>query len=674
MKTTTLLFVLMLATAELVGGAMPVLESNGGGGGGGGGGGTKRKKPFSPLGPNGEIEHCTTGEGLSRFYKRAELRYDFIDPELWMELDEQTSRLVVTLDVPYLPLDAHYVVRLGPHCASRVFGDDDPKNEQERFEGIELERTWGHAPNALYRDALANELQFGAYWINTTESVWRLDANGCARVTFSAAVPLPVLVMRCGADSDTLANDAVRFVGSYVQVELTEPARAAVGREPATWRMPFHLMLDEHSSSALLYKQVPPLDHAPMSAVLRAVAVDKRNKLSVHVQTQQAKNNARELMLASTEPLRADHASFALVADAPTVRGHAVDTVDMLMHDWSLGSAEPSQLYDGDFALRFCTTGECRAGYEDVSFALKLRLCNTNAGDEDGVFERLHSEVSQHLELAHDSVRHTSVGADQPDDKPFESGNRACMQTYVVGPSELTDKLELELIEARLCVDEDGVETERMVCDSAKHAVQLFPHSQQKANRDVRVTWPGAYGPLSVSVCFNVDALFRDDRHASLVRAHQRYESRVLIRDRAVRLPAHEFRRNTTPFDALRGVRGDSTGFAALVRSQSQQHSAFARYTLARQLAEARSAGQMVESHAHMFSVTARDGESLSSYRQSLQNLDEPQSAVTFVSVLLTMVCFIGVVVGACIVPRMRRQQSARSGDERRLRKAKQYI
>ena len=596
---------------------------------------TLQNAKFHELGLNGNYRHCVNSKDVSLLHTDEALEYTDITPTLDVSLNEANGTVRFDVELFYLPRDAYYIVSVGSECRSRK--PHDPDTEVENIE--ERSQYWGHAPNSLYRDALSNPAQFGAYYVRP-ETGWSVRANGCSHVVYSAEFRFDELVTRCGVDFAEEANGHVRVLASLVNVQLVE--LDAVVRS-TDWPAPFYLYVDDHDSVALVHALPGAPGERHVNALLRSISVDPRNSLGLILQTQQSKQEASNLKLGAifahgSEP------SFELdIGEEAEDEAYVVDN-SKVVQNWHLMSHEPGELFDGDFTLHFCAqnSGNCAKHLYDYSLRLLLRVANGDSREHFSADKKLHSEISQHLQVESDE----SVFSGE-----YESGSRACMQTYVIGPAPVTEKLLLELEESWLCVDADPLApTDELVCPSAKHSVLLYsanasrPASPRAAELGVTVHQPGTYGPMSAAVCFNVSALFRDDQHVSLVRPEQRYESRVRINAAQFRISAHRFVHSAHMFsmlDAVNKTEVSVLGFASLQDSQSLQSGPFSRYNLQKSLQTARAGSLLSERHAHMFSVTPTE--------RHLHNINDSDATAALAAIFVTLVCFIGVIVVLCI-------------------------
>jgi len=593
---------------------------------------TAQNSKFRELGINGNYRHCVNSKDVSLLQTQDVLDYTRILPTVDISIDESNGTVRFDVELFYLPRDAYYVVSVGTQCRSRQPHDADAEIDDVS----ERSAYWGHAPNALYSDALANQVQFGAYYVSP-ETGWTVRANGCSHVVYSAEFRLDELVTRCGVDYTEEAGGQVRVLASLVNVQLFELDAVVHSTD---WPVPFYLYVDAHDSLALLYSLPTARGTAPVSALLRSVSVDPRNTLGLVLQTQQHKTDASTLKLDAifahgSEP------SFELDIDEETDDPYITER-SVVVQNWHLSSNAPSELFDGDFTLHFCSSRSeaCALHLYDHSMRLLLRVANGDSREHFPPGRSLHSEISQHLQVESDE----SVFPGE-----FESDSRACMQTYVIGPAEVTEKLLLELEEAWLCVDADPLApADQIVCPDTAHRILLYSANasvsapRRAAELGVTVHQPGTYGPMSAAVCFNVSALFRDENHVSLVRSTQRYESRVRIGTAQFRNSAHQFVHHAHPFELLGAANeSDTLGLASLQASQSLQTGLFSRYNLDKSLQIARKQSLVSERHAHVFEVTPSE--------RHLHNMNDGDASAALAAIFFTLVCFIGVVVVLCI-------------------------
>lgn len=593
---------------------------------------------FSELGKNGNYRHCISAKDTSLLQTAEVLDHSRITPTTTIALDEAEGVLRFAVELFYLPRDAYYLLSIGTKCFSRP-----PVDRDEGVDDIaHRSEVWGHAPNALYRGALSDSYQYGAYYSDTAKTGWSVRPDGCSHVVYTANFTLSELVDRCGVDSASLGNGEVLALSSLLNIQLFELDAAVHSTD---WTVPFSLYLDERDSSVVLYQTPEAPNSAPIHVLARSISVDPLDKLSIVVQTQQAKEQATTLRLGEIFA-HGHEPSFELDIDEESDTPYVAEK-SVVVQNWRLSSHSAQGLFDGDFTLHLCSSRSdaCDKGHHDHAVKLSVRIASGGSGSHlKAEGKVLHSEITQHDETA--TMVETS----------FESGSRACMQTYVIGPEDVTGKLSLELDEAWLCVDADDLPEDQLACPSASHRVQLFGSSTGDGAlaRNVTVHYPGAYGPTSVGVCFDANALFPDDRHVSVIRRNQRYETLVRIGYRQFRTPAHEFvPLKGSLFATVNATRrSDELGLASLSLSQSLQAGPFSRYRLAKALETSRELGKLAESHAHLFDVEPEE--------RHLHNMNNSDAATALGVIFVTLICFIFVVVYLCLSPKRKQERVRR--------------
>jgi len=588
---------------------------------------TAKGASFHEMGLNGDYRHCKNSKDVSLLYTDKILDYNRITPVMTIDVDESKATLRFTAELFYLPRDAYYIVSVGTRCHSRPPIDRDSGIDSAR----ERPAVWGHAPNALYRSALDSQAQFGAYYV-TKDTGWSVEPEGCSHVRYTAEFGADELVERCGVDLVSEANGDVRVLASLFNVQLVELDATVRGVD---WPSPFSVYVDVYNSLVLL-QQVPTSPESPLVSVFsRQVLVDPRNVLSLWLRTSQQPQNAATLEL--DEIFAHEHDPSFELDIAEEAKPHS-SSDGIVYQDWRLSSHEPSALFDGDFTLHFCSSrsNACESGHYDHAVRVLVRIANGAATEHYTDAKQLHSEITQHFDLQEEQKLFEGV---------YDSNDRACMQTYVVGPRELTDKLRVQLLEARLCVDQNDKPLEELVCHSARHSSLLYSGQTASARSDWNVTvhQPGFYGPMSVAVCFTPSTLFRDDHDVSLLRTEQRYETQVRITAAPFRTPAHRFEVDREFYDTLlRLANSDQLGIGATLSNSSMQRSAFSRHWLHGSPVGQHADKRVVESRAHVFSVAPEE--------KYLHNINQADAATGLGLIFVVLVCFICVVVALCFL------------------------
>jgi len=585
---------------------------------------------------------------------------------------------------------------------------------------------WAHAPNANYRDAFTSRDLYPAYYA-PPDARWSASASGCSHVKYGATFTIDelancsdsagrfaVATTQLSGHSATSLNDsssgggAVSLIG-IVWVSLLQPSEASVGEHDtleravvvAKWAHPFSLVVDERDSKVVLVDAANggvrrPIEHTPVAAlksraaeqrpravtILRSASVGKSGHLTLRLQTQLAvpagaecvpRNMSlapplwREFDLAPVHDSEVDEAAFCVQLAGDSV----------VLQNFQLRSKVAAHVYDGDFVLLFCEQTGAGGGVAACDEAtavhrttLSVRVSRESGeSNEDVVF---HSEITQHLDNAgadvNGSTTTTAAAAAAAAELigNFASGQRACMQSYVIGPKQLTSQIEVHLVEAWLCTNDDGgtatggaaadpADFDEFSCAAREHAVPLVrtrPGGSATellldTTRNVTVHHPGAYGLLSVGVCFDVNARFTDAANRTLVARKQRYEARVRMQPATVRRygPVH-----IAPlFPALLALarRSERTydpvieALAAQSEHQFKQRDVIVSGVLRKALDSARRAGVAVETHGHEFVVDASEHDAGA--------LGEATVALALVLALVIILLF-GVLVHTCIV------------------------
>jgi len=602
-------------------------------------------------GANGDHKHCESGREVAQLLTDRLPDLSFVHPSLELYVDEEQGAVSFSVEVPYIPFDVRYVISFDPieHaaetplvCSSNYDAGDNNADD----------RLWTHAPNANYRDAFSVR---GAYYTHNS-SKWIARASGCSHVKFAASFNVDQLTEcvdsagRFSVATTRLYADepqsSVSLIG-VVWISLLQPSERSTGADDtlsnavvvAKWSHPFSITVDPHESKIVLIDSANGgtrrrIDHAPATlakdasdstdwpraaTVMRKATVTKDGKLDIQLQTLFVGGDdacqARNLTLGQIGwrefefEQRSDEGAYCIKTTQIDENGDEFE-VETIAQSWRLRSKSAASVYDGDFVLLFCDAEldeVCDEGNAVHRTTLGVRMSRQSVETADAV--SFQSEITQHNTADETKQR---VGE-------FESDSRACMQSYVIGPKELTSQIEVLLLEAWLCVDNDEAASEfdanEFDCAGREGAVRLVGIDSGKAGytleptRNVVVHHPGIYGLQSVGVCFDVDARFVYGTNRSVINPRQRYESRVQMQPATIRRngPMH-----ITPLFplvstlALRNERAYDPSIGALaahVSDQSLQKEPFASSVLLATLDTARKYGIAVETHAHRFSV-----------------------------------------------------------------------
>lgn len=644
-------------------------------------------------GGNGDHKHCESGREVAQLLVDKVPDFSFIHPSLELYFDEEKGTVHFTVEMPYIAFDARYIISFDPieHAA------EEPLLCSSNFDrNITAGPLWTHAPNANYRGAFTSKKDYAAYY-TAPDSKWLARSAGCSHVKYAATFSVDELA-HC-ADSDGRfavaatqqsigeERSSVSLIG-VVWVSLLQPNENSVGEKDtlenavvaAKWAHPFSITVDARESKIMLVDSANGgirrrIAHTPTLAkhsrgstewpraatIMRAASVDKDGKLNVVLQTVFATETPASECVARNMTLgQIVGRDFELV-NVAALPGHAKDAEgayclkldqggSTIAQTWMLRSKATQRVYDGDFVLLFCdetttTPGECDETNAAHRTVLNVRM-SAESADTLGDTLAFHSEITQHI-----SPEETKLHAGE-----FASGQRGCMQTYVIGPKQITSQIEVRLVEAWLCTAPAGIsvaQDKEFQCETRPHAVRLAYEDKEtrqivsNAAYNVTVYHPGIYGLLSVGVCFDLNARFVDAANRSLIEPSQRYEARVLMQPATIRRggPLHvtplfqyiselakEVNREYDPaLDAL----------ASHTKDQSLQARPFVAAVLHATLESARKMGLVSETHGHQFRVKAADADD--------PVLSETEGAIGIAVVLLLVLCF-GIVLHFCVV------------------------
>lgn len=651
-------------------------------------------------GGNGNHKHCESGREVQQLSIDKMPDLSTVHPDLSVHVDEEEGTVHFSVTLPYIPYDGQYIVSFDPiehaaeiplECSSNYDTDIEYNvTESSRF------NIWGHAPNANYRDAFSSKKDYAAYY-SAPSSRWTAQASGCSHVKYGATFTIEEL-SKCADSNDLFAvglsqlattekSSAISLVGmvwiSYLQPsEHHDNLKNAI--VVAKWSHPFSVTVDERDSKIILVDSAnggvrSVIKHTPTIAaesqdsigqpravtVMRRASLTQDGRLELNLQTRFSTTDNNGECVPTTLKLASIMWREFEVAEAPqhdAQGAYCTKPKDVeravVLQDWRIRSKQALHVYDGDFLLLFCDIGDQTDEPCDETNAFHRTNLGVRMSIEDTATEEkieFHSEITQHVSVSADeSKAHTGA---------YESGQRACMQSYVIGPKDLTSQIEVKLVEAWLCtsdeesalaIDEEKSTTkDRLSCNKRAHTVQLVGTdnntSELVLNKELGVTvhHPGAYGLLSVGVCFDVNARFTDSENRSIVEKHQRYESKVRMLPATIRRigAIHVAPMFTVlEFLAAETERQYDPSIEALsthAEDQSLQSHPFVAATLRKTIDSARQSGLAVETHAHEFNVLPTDVDD--------PILSETESAIGIAIVFIVLLS-LGILLYFCVV------------------------
>ena len=204
-----------------------------------------------------------------------------------------------------------------------------------------------------------------------------------------------------------------------------------------------------------------------------------------------------------------------------------------------------------------------------------------------------------------------------------------------------------------------------LVCEQSEHYVKLVWRRSNDSTevlvdktRDVVVQHPGAYGLLSVGVCFDANARFTDSQNRSLIQSHQRFESRLRMQPATIRRngPIHIMPMYPTLAELARGPsRAYDPSIGSLsqyAEEQSLQAKPISEAVFRQTLHQARLSGAVVETHGHEFNVVPEDVDE--------PFLSEDETAGGLVLVFIVMVAVALIIVCWLALPQRMREIASR--------------
>ena len=626
------------------------------------------------LGENGDFKHCENGREVSQLSVDVFPDLSLVHPSVKLQLDEIDGSFAFSAELPYLPFDAKYLVSFQSEL-SDVASERDRcgSHYSQQFERLASASSltpgmkWGHAPNANYEDAFSSSERFGAYY-QSPDSYWAAAPAGCSHFILSADFSMDALIQDCVGPETTLAlttlADGVLAVSGKLSISVVKAAQFEEfdetgwkdGELVATWTHPFVILVDEFDSKIAVLDSAngglrTRIQHATNSrwhenslqrveTVVRSARVN-HDKLQLVLQTviydapdKTAHVHVRNMTLAHIGKSKHHHGTFSLqLADESSEEPYCIDEPTGLhrltLQNWHLVSTENSPVYDSDFVLLFCdqeATVACDESEAMHRSTLSIRISSPRVFDNNPL--AFHSEITQHL-LSEENNQLLPA----PLTEAIESGSRVCMETYVIGPKQLTSQLDVELVSAWLCTD-DNYETSEteLLCSERPHSVQLAGEGVSNTTQsrlNVTVVHPGLYGMMSVAVCFNSDARFTDELERSVVETNQRYESHIRMKSATLRRQGPVVLKAV--FAALSAAAQVENRKSSHLKSQNLQKGAFASYGLEKALASSRVRGLSTETHAHRFEINPR--------QEDVHVVSGMQATLAVVIIVLSVLC-----------------------------------
>lgn len=667
-------------------------------------------------GGNGNHKHCESGREVVQLSTDKMPDLSTLHPEFSLYVNEEEGSLRFTVEVPYIPFDARYIISFDPieHAAETPLSCSSDYEGKNSSSALKSKNLWGHAPNANYRDAFTSKKDFAAYYASP-ESKWIPQASGCSHVKYGATFSIEELT-NCAdsvgkfaiglTDVPNNANAIAMF--GVVWISLLQPSTYSQTTHNDTlknaivvakWAHQFSITLDQHDSKIILTDSAnggirSKINHKPTIAreslgakqrprsvtILRRASITKDGFLELNLQTQFDASSshhcrAKNLTLAhigwtefelAEAPIHGETGAYCFNVKNPSDGKES----SVMLQNWRVRSKLALQVYDGDFVLLFCylnpeTDEQCDESNAVHRTTLGVRMSNSEASLEKTEEISFHNEITQHVSLSQSVENEVDAEANEGAEMSsrvhtgqYESGQRACMQSYVVGPKKITSHVELKLIEAWLCTIDDSTmskeNAEKSICTAGSHFVRLAWTEENSTTMfvndalHVAVYHPGAYGLLSVGVCFDVNARFVDSNNRSVIEKNQRYEAKVKMQPATMRRtgPMHV----ASMFSFVQRLVADKNreydpaieSLCAHAIDQSLQSAPFVMSKLRKSLDKARESGLDVSVKAHEFSVQpSEDDDSILSDFDNAIALVITFLAMFLFAVLLYM-CFVG--------------------------------
>jgi len=565
-------------------------------------------------------------------------------PTAKVAFDEEAGTIVFTVDVPYLPLDAAYLLSFEPFTNSgdRVASKSDllhapggcqnlpPLKGTEKYVDV-----WAHSPNAFYNASAiprAVTTRGGAY---ATANGWKFTPTSCARGKYTWATKVHTLKHCTSADGAILvAVDAssknVAVVSGTLWLNLLWPnGNDGENIRYMQWPFSFALYVDTFESKIGIIDSVRRTNSilradadskVKIAAAQKAAAavvvsgaasealpfigvqwttfttlvdswftpehdgenttVSDSRGLRIRVRvTSTSTTSETDMSIAAKYAPKNTVSAIVKTLDLPTTKTAtygefkvehvpiAGDTEIQCVRDSSrvecyhnvtfLLTPNYIEVYQGSFDVYLCSDGvNCEILNVDHSIHIDVAVTDPSADIEE--VDQLQISVSAHLNSASAARLDENAAA-------FDGGDRVCIQSYAVGPPQLTQSIDLRTISAWLCADDKPESKEESPalptlldskltdsdefvpqkylksratpstgCSSRKHRIQLVGSKDKQESEIVALHYgvtvhePGSYGSWSTAVCFNSSTIFYDSAGNSVHRPHQYVQTEVV--------------------------------------------------------------------------------------------------------------------------------------------------
>lgn len=496
----------------------------------------------------------------------------------WPTLDT----LDFTVVLPYVPAGMRYALAFEPidhdpeigvraivrptRCSSfygatsvRVRDSVDEPDDFDTSENFLVGEfgSWDFAPNAKFPGAFDERDEYPANYVSE-ESLWTAEPEDCAHVRYTARFSLEELA----ACRDAIASMPLGSDDSGAQVLIASlfiTGMTAHKSHIYEHRYDISLYSDAEGNAVLL------VDNAPLADVLLRNVTANNDALSLQMQT--ASYAPWPLKLTSVAERQEPHSGGVRppLLHARESSSEPYEAAGGLLQNWLFDTEQAAASYDGHYTLLFDS-----ADSDESALAI--------------------AELMMHIDDApaatQEQILSTSGYTKMHAANPNES---VCMESYIAVGTEIAEHTELALRDVYICHVDDTNAASGHLCANHSSAVQLVSNGQSELD-SVSVTWPGTYGPRSVTVCFDGSEFFADtDR-----RSH-RYEASVELharnagmRQASASWHAHTSRRHES---ALSAPASHLRRRAALAHSQFERlhgGALFARGDLERSLIAAR--------------------------------------------------------------------------------------
>lgn len=490
-----------------------------------------------------------------------------VAPHADIRFDEERGVFRFGVALAHVGANAHYTVgfeAVDGTAARWVRGDDAmhrPGTCQSDAGVLAADESRSPA-DFWWRSAAAANAENAADYVVARDGVWRYRAASCAHFKLSATLSAAELLQcRQSARGERsvhvarVANTTILSVTGRLWVSLATLA-SADAKVPAvtTWSFPFVFYVDEYETKVLLSSSSVGVPNAPDGGAhlrnMETVAAhhgESRLRLVVDVRSEAPDERAYAALLVDGDALSCTHGA---TDGAEPLRCHSElrcvphgNGTAECAQQWDLTTrrAESAAAHEERHLLRFYASET-----EADAAALPDLIVHVDVAVPTGTHDERQWRDALGELRAHVSLHGADAAEQRQKETVYEGGERACLQSYVVAPQSVLESVDVDMLDAWLCLDErsdEEVKADVSVhrhCDTQRRWTRLLadgaepsddvtpPHVRRHYNASVHD--PGSFGVWASTLCFAVDARFMDGGGESVLRQRQVFQARIGVR------------------------------------------------------------------------------------------------------------------------------------------------